>query len=107
MAGKNGMVIAVGSDHAGYRLKGAVAGALSEMGCRVLDMGTDSEESCVRGPGQKASIKTSPGGLLAKASVSASPADDTCTGNGLSGVRPFMSSRRSTASLSSADAASP
>jgi len=40
------MVIAVGSDHAGYRLKGAVAGALSEMGCRVLDMGTDSEESC-------------------------------------------------------------
>ena len=46
MTGKNGMVVAVGSDHAGYRLKGAVAGALSEMGCRVLDMGTDSEEPC-------------------------------------------------------------
>ncbi len=46
MTGKNGMVVAVGSDHAGYRFKGAVAGALSEMGCRVLDMGTDSEEPC-------------------------------------------------------------
>ena len=46
MAGENVEVIAVGSDHAGYRLKGMLAGELSEMGYRVLDMGTGSEESC-------------------------------------------------------------
>jgi ribose 5-phosphate isomerase B len=39
-------VVAVGSDHAGYRLKGTLARDLEEMGYDVLDLGTDSEESC-------------------------------------------------------------
>ncbi len=37
--------IAVGSDHAGLNLKGAVVKALGERGYEVLDLGTDSAES--------------------------------------------------------------
>ena len=40
------MIIAVGSDHAGYLLKGRLIDHLKERGCEVLDMGTDSEDSC-------------------------------------------------------------
>jgi ribose 5-phosphate isomerase B len=39
------MRIAIGSDHAGYDLKQAVAPALREEGNEVLDVGTDSEAS--------------------------------------------------------------
>ena len=39
------MRIAVGSDHAGFRLKRAVIGHLSGLGHEVLDFGTDSEAS--------------------------------------------------------------
>ncbi len=39
-------VVAVGSDHAGYRLKERLAGELARMGFEVRDMGTGSEESC-------------------------------------------------------------
>lgn len=46
MAVKEGMTVAVGSDHAGFQLKGMLALEISEMGYRVLDMGTGSEESC-------------------------------------------------------------
>jgi ribose 5-phosphate isomerase B len=37
--------IALGSDHAGYELKTAVAKHLAEQGHEVIDLGTDSEES--------------------------------------------------------------
>ena len=39
------MRIAVGSDHAGFRLKQAVVDHLSGLGHEVLDLGTDSEAS--------------------------------------------------------------
>lgn len=39
------MKIAVGSDHAGYRLKQEIADHLAEGGHEVIDLGTDSEES--------------------------------------------------------------
>lgn len=39
------MRIAIGSDHAGYRLKGYLIGVLEQLGHGVLDLGTDSEES--------------------------------------------------------------
>jgi len=39
------MRIALGSDHAGYRLKTVIATALAERGHEVIDCGTDSEES--------------------------------------------------------------
>src|SRR5215212_3969156 len=39
------MRIAIGSDHAGYRLKSVVAAHLAGADHEVLDMGTDSEES--------------------------------------------------------------
>lgn len=39
------MKIALGSDHAGYRLKKEVAELLREMGHEPLNLGTDSEES--------------------------------------------------------------
>jgi ribose 5-phosphate isomerase B len=38
--------VAVGSDHAGYRLKERLKDELRRMGCEVSDIGTDSEESC-------------------------------------------------------------
>ena len=38
------MVVAIGSDHAGFRLKEALARHLKELGHDVLDLGTDSEE---------------------------------------------------------------
>ncbi|MGH2751727.1 MAG: ribose 5-phosphate isomerase B [Actinomycetota bacterium] len=38
------MRIALGSDHAGYELKTAVAKHLAERGHEVIDFGTDSEE---------------------------------------------------------------
>jgi ribose 5-phosphate isomerase B len=38
------MRIAIGSDHAGFRLKGVVAKHLVEAGHQVDDLGTDSEE---------------------------------------------------------------
>ncbi|RLB47442.1 MAG: ribose 5-phosphate isomerase B [Deltaproteobacteria bacterium] len=40
-----GLLIAVGSDHAGLNLKRAVVKALGERGHEVLDLGTDSAES--------------------------------------------------------------
>jgi ribose 5-phosphate isomerase B len=40
-----GMRIAVGSDHAGFRLKEYIAGHLEEQGHEVLDLGTHSEET--------------------------------------------------------------
>jgi ribose 5-phosphate isomerase B len=39
------MRIAVGSDHAGYRLKQLLCRHLSDLGHEVEDLGTDSEES--------------------------------------------------------------
>lgn len=39
------MRIAIGSDHAGYELKQAVAPLLSERGHELVDVGTDSESS--------------------------------------------------------------
>ena len=39
-------VVAIGSDHTGYQLKGVVAKYLSDKGFGVLDCGTFSEESC-------------------------------------------------------------
>ncbi len=39
------MRIAVGSDHAGFRLKERVKGYLESKGFEVLDLGTNSEES--------------------------------------------------------------
>lgn len=38
------MRLAIGSDHAGYHLKGYLIGYLAERGHAVVDMGTDSEE---------------------------------------------------------------
>lgn len=38
--------MAVGSDHAGYRLKERLKAELLDMGYTVLDYGTGSEESC-------------------------------------------------------------
>ncbi len=39
------MIVAIGSDHAGYRLKEVIKTRLKELGHEVLDLGTDSEES--------------------------------------------------------------
>ena len=39
------MRIAIGADHAGYRLKEELKGSLKERGHEVEDLGTDSEES--------------------------------------------------------------
>ena len=38
--------VVVGSDHAGYTLKNAIRDALTAEGYTVLDVGTDSPESC-------------------------------------------------------------
>ena len=38
------MIIAIGSDHAGYALKTHLVGVLAGLGHEVLDLGTDSEE---------------------------------------------------------------
>jgi ribose 5-phosphate isomerase B len=38
------MRVAIGSDHAGFRLKEALAAHLKELGHDALDLGTDSEE---------------------------------------------------------------
>lgn len=40
------MRIVLGSDHAGYRLKGELLDYVGELGYEVLDVGTYSEESC-------------------------------------------------------------
>ncbi|MFH1783360.1 MAG: ribose 5-phosphate isomerase B [bacterium] len=40
------MHIAIGSDHAGLVLKGALKGYMKRLGYRVTDFGTFSEESC-------------------------------------------------------------
>ena len=40
------MTIAVGSDHAGFELKGILVQHLKDRGFQVLDMGTDSDVSC-------------------------------------------------------------
>lgn len=39
-------MIAIGSDHAGFQMKEALKDHLKERGFEVVDMGTDSEESC-------------------------------------------------------------
>ncbi len=39
------MNIAVGSDHAGYRLKNVIAAHVAELGHQVLDLGTHSPDS--------------------------------------------------------------
>lgn len=41
----NSITIAVGADHAGFRLKDTVAGHLRDRGFEVLDLGTNSDES--------------------------------------------------------------
>lgn len=41
----NSITIAVGADHAGFRLKDVVAAHLRDRGFEVLDLGTNSEES--------------------------------------------------------------
>ena len=38
--------IAIGCDHAGYDLKGAVVEYIEKMGCECVDVGTYSKESC-------------------------------------------------------------
>lgn len=44
------MRIAIGSDHAGFELKGHLIGHLQELGHTVLDHGTDSDASVDYGP---------------------------------------------------------
>ncbi|NJL73571.1 MAG: ribose 5-phosphate isomerase B [Candidatus Competibacteraceae bacterium] len=39
-------VVAIGSDHAGFELKQAVAQYLEKMGYQVVDFGTNSKDSC-------------------------------------------------------------
>ncbi len=39
-------LVAIGSDHAGYRMKEELKAELGGMGYRLLDVGTDSEDSC-------------------------------------------------------------
>jgi len=39
-------IVAIGSDHAGYRLKERLKIELAGMGYEVCDLGTDSQESC-------------------------------------------------------------
>lgn len=40
------MKIAIGSDHGGFKLKEVVIAHLTELGHELIDLGTDSEESC-------------------------------------------------------------
>ena len=40
------MRIAIGSDHAGFRMKEHLIAVLTDGGHAVVDLGTDSEESC-------------------------------------------------------------
>ncbi len=42
----NDVVIAIGSDHGGFRLKEALKQYVADMGYTVADVGTNSEESC-------------------------------------------------------------
>lgn len=39
-------VVAIGADHAGYRLKETLKVELTRKGFRIMDTGTDSEDSC-------------------------------------------------------------
>jgi len=50
------MKIAVGSDHAGYRLKADLVTYLKELGCQVFDHGTDNEEESVDYPDYALSV---------------------------------------------------
>lgn len=43
--GMSKISVAVGADHGGYKMKEALIPVLEEMGCEVLDLGTDSLES--------------------------------------------------------------
>lgn len=38
-------IIAIAADHAGYALKRALGTVLADMGCHVVDLGTEGEES--------------------------------------------------------------
>ena len=40
------MKIVIGCDHAGYRIKGAVKEHLTKKGFEVVDVGTNSTDSC-------------------------------------------------------------
>jgi ribose 5-phosphate isomerase B len=44
--GETGEVIAIGSDHGGHALKELLKTFLSGLGCKVVDLGTYSEEAC-------------------------------------------------------------
>lgn len=46
MIGREKKFVAIGSDHAGYRLKERLKGHIEDSGYHVLDVGTDSETSC-------------------------------------------------------------
>ena len=39
-------VVVIGSDHGGFEFKGILSEYLSEMGWKIVDVGTDSERSC-------------------------------------------------------------
>lgn len=43
---KQEKIVTIGSDHAGYGLKQKIIAHLRETGWEVLDVGTDSEQSC-------------------------------------------------------------
>ncbi len=45
-AGKPTHVVALGSDHGGFAFKQTLAGHIRALGWTVLDLGTDTEESC-------------------------------------------------------------
>lgn len=40
------MIISIGSDHAGFKLKSKIIKLLDKEGYKIIDVGTDSEESC-------------------------------------------------------------
>lgn len=46
MVDNGSLKVAIGSDHAGYRLKESLKPTLQELGYQVHDVGTFSEESC-------------------------------------------------------------
>jgi ribose 5-phosphate isomerase B len=80
--------VAIGSDHAGYRLKEALKSFLADEGHEVLDVGTDSEEPVDYPPFCAAAAREAVGGGAERAIVlGGSGQGEQIVANKVQGVR--------------------